>query len=120
AADAPEPAVLKLIDMSSLPDELRAQLQDAIGQYQDQSLNNGMMQQIQRSATSIDKHLLVRWQMASGNNGERIATVRLSLPYSGGAFADGPPPPGPPPPPSDTPAPPRIRVGGNVQQTKLI
>jgi TonB family protein len=106
--------VLKLIDMSSLPDELRAQLQEKIGQYQGQPFNNQVLQRINADVLAIDKHLVYRWSTSPElESGVRVSSLRLSLPPAV-------PAPLPAAAPAEASAPNRIRVGGNVQQTMLL
>jgi len=119
---ATTPNILKLIDMSSLPDELRSQLQDRIGQYEGQPFSNQVMQKINAEIIATDRHLVYRWSTSPElENGVRVSTLRLSLapgvPFGGVA---NPPTPAPATAASDPSAPKRIRVGGNVQQMMLV
>jgi TonB family protein len=118
---AATPHILKLIDMSSLPEELRSQLQEKIGSYQGQPFNNQVMQRINAEVLALDKHLVQNWSTSPElENGARVSTLRLSLKgvsapvISGGITNPAPAAEGQPGVPG------RIRVGGNVQHTMLV
>jgi len=135
AQTSPAVGVLKIIDVSSLPDELRSQLQQKLASYQGQGFSNQLVRQIEREVRDIDKHLVFKWSTAPEvENGQRTYSLRLSLDTGhtvgggisgtsggviGGVIGAGPVTAPPSPALADS-TPGRIRVGGNVQQTKLI
>jgi TonB family protein len=139
----PAQGVLKAIDFTALPEELRAQLQPLLTPFQGQQFGNDLMGKIQREINGVDKHIVSQWgRVQDPSTGDPVFNLRLMLP-SESRFAVGggivgelhsgiiggvvgansnvmPPPPPPPPPTSDGSTPRRIRVGGNVQQMMLI
>jgi TonB family protein len=129
--DKPQPAILqppaqpvqtmgtlKIIDMSSLPDELRTQLQEKLAHYQGQPFSGQLMERLTREAQDIDRHLVFRTSPIRSDNGELNLSLRISLPPSMPsavtAAAETPAPA------AEGSVPGRIRVGGNVQQLKLV
>jgi TonB family protein len=124
AQASPTVGILKIVDLSSLPEELRAELQQKLAAYQGQPFNNQLMRQIEREAKGIDKHLAFKWSTTPEmENGQRAYTLRLSLDTGfgvGGGVATPVLSAAPPVPDSSGNPPQRIRVGGNVQQMMLI
>ena len=112
----PQPPILRVIDVGSLPETLQKEMREKLAKYEGNPLGSEVLQQIGRTLNDVDKHL----HMSIIRNPDGVATIRLSLdtPVAPQAIwskeapavtaaASGNPPP-------------RIRVGGNVQQTLLI
>ena len=134
AQASPTIGILKIVDLSSLPEELRSQLQQKLASYQGQAFSIRLMREIEREAKDVDKHLVFKWSTIHVESGQRAAYIlSLSLEpgdVGGGVFRAGsgvpagvqvdasPRPEAAPAGPGSTPQ--RIRVGGNVQQMMLL
>ena len=116
----PEPPVLRIIDVNSLPEALQKQLRDKLGKYEGQPLGAAVFPELINDIHSIDNHLNVSMIRGEKNaDGSATATLRITL------SADAPAPAAiwskdAQPVMSSDSTPGRIRVGGNVQQTMLI
>ena len=112
SAAPPQPPILRLIDVGSLPEALQKELRDKLGKYEGISLTPETLEQIARSLNEVDQHLHV----AMIRNPDGGSSLRIWLDAAEPAPVIWK---------KDAPAvsaasSQRIRVGGNVQQNKLI
>jgi TonB family protein len=106
------PSVLRRIDYSNLPENMREALQRRLSVREGDTLNNGASERLAAEIRSVDEHLNFGYRVDSQDGS---GTLYISL-------GDTPPLPNVAPPfnPPPTEGVRRIRVGGNVQSSKLI
>lgn len=129
----PKNWTINRIDLSALPEELRTAVANALPVREGDSLGPQDMARVNEAIKQVDSHLtagmnfsgdqktsLVVWVLPQGVRGGVVAGIRGGI--SGGVPGGTVMPPPPPPAPLATEgsAPPRIRVGGNVQAQNLI
>jgi protein TonB len=117
---AADPPVLRIIDLSSLPEALQKELREKIGKYEGQPLSKDVLPEITRTIATVDDHLRVSViQDPKAAEGPATSSLRVTLSTAGPTVAvwskDAPPTSSAAP---GTPQ--RIRVGGNVQQAMLV
>jgi protein TonB len=117
----PPPNVGRLlsVNLAGLPDSLAATLRSRLDGFVGQRLNEAVMTEIRTAILDIEPHARIAWRNDSATRPEDLMDLHLHIAVgevSNAAFADTAPP-------ADFGAPPagtqRIRVGGNVQATKL-
>jgi TonB family protein len=105
---------VKSLNFIGLTDESRSALLSRLPVHEGDTLSPETLRQLVQTVHNFDEHLAVTTRPVSGDG----AAVYIIVPQ--GPFAAPPPPPLPNPAALDGGGPPRIRVGGNVQSTKLV
>ena len=109
--------VLESIDVSALPEPLQSIAQEKLAVYEGRELTPDLLREILNAARQVDSHLVPKpSRIAAGSPGMTLAFHLIDS-------SAAPAPPTAPSPITNFPSTPgvqRIRVGGDVQQRKLI
>jgi TonB family protein len=111
---APLPSTIKQIQFSGTTPEIEQQVRQRLTVREGDPIASDSLARILAAAREVDEHFTVGVTTSNGTDGHRESSIRLSL-----GFAPAPGV-GTVAPSAATTAPPRIRVGGNVQQANLI
>jgi TonB family protein len=133
------PRQIKSIEFSGISPEAEQELRNRIQVHEGDSVTAADMLRISRAVQEYDSHLRAGFTMRAAKNSVPEAVLRIAVePFGNGsgplaargsprgpiaALQTAPPPPPPPPPPPGATTdggPTAIRVGGNVQSTKIV